>query len=209
MRAAPARTGATSAAPTKFKAHDEENRCQVGDVVVIAESRPISKEKRWVVREIVKETIGPGLEVMAEEPAWSSRDRPVRATTRRTSRDLSSTTRLRVADNTGARESSCASRCWPAATRCTPTLATSSSLGQAGPPRRRGQEGRRRQGGHRADGQGVRAAGRLAHQVRRQRRRDPDHRCSNPRGTRIFGPVARELREKNYMKIISLAPEVL
>jgi large subunit ribosomal protein L14 len=31
----------------------------------------------------------------------------------------------------------------------------------------------------------------------------------NPRGTRIFGPVARELRAKNYMKIISLAPEVL
>ena len=31
----------------------------------------------------------------------------------------------------------------------------------------------------------------------------------NPRGTRIFGPVARELRDKNYMKILSLAPEVL
>jgi large subunit ribosomal protein L14 len=31
----------------------------------------------------------------------------------------------------------------------------------------------------------------------------------NPRGTRIFGPVARELRGKNFMKIISLAPEVL
>ena len=32
---------------------------------------------------------------------------------------------------------------------------------------------------------------------------------SNPKGTRIFGPVARELRDKNYMKIVSLAPEVL
>ena len=31
----------------------------------------------------------------------------------------------------------------------------------------------------------------------------------NPRGTRIFGPVARELREQNFMKIVSLAPEVL
>ena len=31
----------------------------------------------------------------------------------------------------------------------------------------------------------------------------------NPRGTRIFGPVARELREKNFLKIISLAPEVV
>ena len=32
---------------------------------------------------------------------------------------------------------------------------------------------------------------------------------NNPRGTRIFGPVARELRDKDYMKIVSLAPEVL
>ncbi|MEM9444294.1 MAG: 50S ribosomal protein L14 [Verrucomicrobiota bacterium] len=31
----------------------------------------------------------------------------------------------------------------------------------------------------------------------------------NPKGTRIFGPVARELRDKNFMKIVSLAPEVL
>lgn len=34
-------------------------------------------------------------------------------------------------------------------------------------------------------------------------------RDNNPRGTRIFGPVARELREKQFMKIVSLAPEVL
>ncbi len=32
---------------------------------------------------------------------------------------------------------------------------------------------------------------------------------NNPKGTRIFGPVARELREKNFMKIVSLAPEVI
>ena len=32
---------------------------------------------------------------------------------------------------------------------------------------------------------------------------------NNPLGTRVFGPVARELREKNYMKIVSLAPEVV
>ena len=35
------------------------------------------------------------------------------------------------------------------------------------------------------------------------------HKDNNPRGTRIFGPVARELREKKFMKIVSLAPEVL
>jgi large subunit ribosomal protein L14 len=33
--------------------------------------------------------------------------------------------------------------------------------------------------------------------------------AKNPRGTRIFGPVARELRDKDYMKIVSLAPEVI
>lgn len=32
---------------------------------------------------------------------------------------------------------------------------------------------------------------------------------NNPRGTRVFGPIARELRDRNYMKIISLAPEVI
>ncbi len=53
----------------RFKVHDETNACQVGDLVVIAESRPLSKEKNWVVREVVKETIGPGLEVLSEETA--------------------------------------------------------------------------------------------------------------------------------------------
>ena len=38
----------------KYKAHDEENACRVGDVVRIVESRPLSREKRWVVEEIVK-----------------------------------------------------------------------------------------------------------------------------------------------------------
>ncbi len=38
----------------KFHAHDEENRCNVGDEVEIVSSRPLSKTKRWRVREIVK-----------------------------------------------------------------------------------------------------------------------------------------------------------
>ena len=38
----------------KFKAHDAYNSCQVGDRVRIVESRPLSKEKRWIVEEIVK-----------------------------------------------------------------------------------------------------------------------------------------------------------
>ena len=39
---------------TKFKAHDEENQCGVGDNVEIMETRPISKEKRWRVSRIVE-----------------------------------------------------------------------------------------------------------------------------------------------------------
>jgi small subunit ribosomal protein S17 len=36
---------------TKFKAHDEKNTCNIGDMVKIVETRPLSKEKRWVVIE--------------------------------------------------------------------------------------------------------------------------------------------------------------
>ena len=39
---------------TKFKVHDEKNECHVGDVVRIVETRPLSKEKRWRLLEIVK-----------------------------------------------------------------------------------------------------------------------------------------------------------
>ena len=38
----------------KFKAHDAYDSCQVGDIVRIVESRPLSKEKRWIVEEIVE-----------------------------------------------------------------------------------------------------------------------------------------------------------
>jgi small subunit ribosomal protein S17 len=38
----------------RFKAHDADNACQIGDMVRIVESRPLSKEKRWVVEEILK-----------------------------------------------------------------------------------------------------------------------------------------------------------
>ena len=38
----------------KYKAHDEEHACHVGDMVRIVESRPLSREKRWVVQEILK-----------------------------------------------------------------------------------------------------------------------------------------------------------
>lgn len=46
--------GKTMRRTTKFKAHDEQNDCHVGDTVEIMETRPISKEKRWRVSRIVE-----------------------------------------------------------------------------------------------------------------------------------------------------------
>jgi small subunit ribosomal protein S17 len=42
---------------THFKAHDEENDCSVGDRVVIAETRPLSRDKRWRVRKILEKAV--------------------------------------------------------------------------------------------------------------------------------------------------------
>jgi len=42
----------------KYKAHDPENVCQIGDVVEIVESRPLSREKRWVVQRIIERAKG-------------------------------------------------------------------------------------------------------------------------------------------------------
>jgi small subunit ribosomal protein S17 len=41
----------------RYKAHDEKNECQVGDVVEIVESQPLSKEKRWVVERIITKSV--------------------------------------------------------------------------------------------------------------------------------------------------------
>lgn len=51
----------------RFKAHDENNRCGLGDVVRIIETRPLSKQKRWRVGEIITE--GEVVEVQPEEIA--------------------------------------------------------------------------------------------------------------------------------------------
>ncbi|MBI2832189.1 MAG: 30S ribosomal protein S17 [Chloroflexi bacterium] len=52
---------------TRYKVHDEKNQCSIGDMVKIIESRPLSKEKRWRVAEIVKK--GQVVEVKPEEVA--------------------------------------------------------------------------------------------------------------------------------------------
>jgi small subunit ribosomal protein S17 len=42
----------------KYKAHDEKNTCQVGDQVEIVETRPLSRDKRWAVRNILRRAVG-------------------------------------------------------------------------------------------------------------------------------------------------------
>ena len=59
--------GRTLRRTRNFKAHDEANRCQVGDTVVIAESRPISKDKHWVVQEILRRGTGEPVEIAEVE----------------------------------------------------------------------------------------------------------------------------------------------
>lgn len=41
----------------RYKAHDEKNECSIGDVVEITQSRPLSKEKRWVVTKVVEKAV--------------------------------------------------------------------------------------------------------------------------------------------------------
>ena len=55
--------GRTLRRTRNFKAHDEDNRCRIGDTVVIAESRPISKDKHWVVQQILRRGTGEPVEI--------------------------------------------------------------------------------------------------------------------------------------------------
>ncbi len=53
---------------TRYKAHDEKNECHLGDIVTIIETRPLSREKRWWVAEIMTkgEAIGPQIEELEQ-----------------------------------------------------------------------------------------------------------------------------------------------
>jgi small subunit ribosomal protein S17 len=51
----------------KFKAHDEYNQCEIGDIVVIAESRALSRDKHWVLQRIVRRGTGEPVELVEVE----------------------------------------------------------------------------------------------------------------------------------------------
>jgi len=59
--------GRTLRRTRSFKAHDEADRCQIGDTVIIEESRPISKDKHWVVQNIIRRGTGEPLAIAEVE----------------------------------------------------------------------------------------------------------------------------------------------
>ena len=115
---------------------------------------------------------------------------------------------LKVADNTGAKEIKCI-RVLGGSTRkfgnIGDVIVASVRKAQPGGTVKKGEVVkavivRSAKGVRRADGTYVRFDDNAAVLIKDDK---------NPRGTRIFGPVARELRDKDYMKILSLAPEVI
>ncbi len=160
-------------------AHDERNDANIGDTVIVREARPLSRTKRWRLVEVVERA-----------------------------KMIQNETRLRVADNTGAREilvirvrGGSRRRYAGVGDTITATVKTASPQGSV----KKGEVVtavvvRTKKSYGRDDGTYIAFDENAAVLIDAQ---------NNPRGTRIFGPVARELRERNFMKIVSLAPEVL
>ena len=169
----------------KFKAHDENNEAKVGDVVEIAETRALSKDKHFRLVKIVEKAVILQEEVMVRNE-----------------------TRLKVADNTGAKEL-LVIRCLGGSNRKTSNIGdiVVCSVKEATPggTAKKGQVVkavivRTKYGLARENGSFIKFDDNAAVIIKED---------NTPLGTRIFGPVARELRDKDFMKIVSLAPEVL
>ena len=170
----------------KLKAHDENGDAHIGDTVKVMETRPLSKDKRWRVVEVVEKAI-----IKKEATIMVQQE-----------------SRLKVADNTGAKEI-LVIRVMGGSTRRYANIGDviTATVKDATP------------GGVVKKGDVVKAV--VVRSVKGARRKDGSYikfdenaaviikDDKTPRGTRIFGPVARELREKQFMKIVSLAPEVL
>ncbi len=164
---------------SKFHAHDEQNQAKPGDVVRIVETRPLSKTKNWRL----------------------GRDR-------RGGKVIQQESRLRVADNTGARELLCIRVMGGSRRRYARVgdiiVGTVKSATPQGAVKKgevvRAVVVRTKKPYGRNDGTQIAFDENAAVIIDAAR---------NPRGTRIFGPVARELREKNFMKIVSWLREVL
>ena len=174
----------------KLKAHDENNECRIGDRVKVMETRPLSKDLKIRDGDLLK-----SLRRLNSEHG------------RRYSM-IQQESRLKVADNTGAKELLCI-RVMGGSTRryanIGDTIVATVKDATPGGVVKKGDVVkavvvRTKKGARRKDGSYIKFDENAAVIIKDD---------LNPRGTRIFGPVARELREKKFMKIVSLAPEVL
>ena len=202
----------------KFHAHDADNTYSVGDLVWIEEHSPISKLKRWIVTRGEKRQ---RLVLPSDKDAAGASDRAAQGRVRKTNKAgrraaerkyegpmIQMQTNLDVADNSGARRVMCI-KVLGGSKRKYATIGDVIVVSvKEAIPRGRVKKGdvmkavvvRVRKDIHRPDGSVIRFDRNAAVLINAQ---------SEPVGTRIFGPVPRELRAKNHMKIISLAPEVL
>ena len=163
----------------RLYAHDEANDVREGDRVRIAETRPLSKQKRWRVVEVLE-----------------------RATM------IQQESRLKVADNSGAREVLCIKVLGGTRRRYASIGDIFVATVKDAVPGAAVKKGdvvkcvvvRTKKEKRRPDGSYIRFDENAAVLINDQ---------MQPRGTRIFGPVGRELRDRRFMRIVSLAPEVL
>ena len=178
---------------TKFKAHDEQNACNIGDRVRMIETRPISKDKHWRVVEILEKG---RVDYTGACPAKVYRNM------------IQNYTYMDVADNSGAKQAMCfhvlgGSKRRYASLGDVIVVAVKEAIPQATVKKgdvSRAVIVRTTKEVRREDGSYIKFDRNACVLINKE---------GEPIGTRIFGPVARELRWKKFMKIISLAPEVL
>ncbi len=184
-----------------FMAHDELG-AKIGDKVRIVETRPLSARKRWRVVEIIQKA------EIERSVLWSRTDCSSDQIRTEYKVMIQMQTSLTVADNSGAKRvemimpiGGSTSKIARLGDKIKVTVKEASPDGTA----KKGKVYnavivRTRKEVRRKDGTYIRFDENAAVLIK-----DDD----TPIGTRVFGPVARELREKNFMKIVSLAPEVI
>ena len=204
--------GKTERRTSKFMVHDEKNEAKIGDTVAIVETRPLSRRKRWALKRVVRQAAKSRAVGQVQECRSAGRDQTSPALASPSSPGEAAMIQMRsildVADNSGARKIAIINPIGGSTGRYARLGdIVTASVKEATPE------------GTVKKGQVVKAV--IVRTVKEQRRRDGtyirfDRNAAvlindqdEPIGTRVFGPVARELRERRFMKIISLAPEVL
>ena len=168
----------------RFKAHDEENSCSVGDRFASPRPGRSPRTSAGALDEILEKAKWEGVDVIQQESI------------------------LKVADNSGARELLCIRVLGGSYRKYASVGDVIIGTVKVAQPNAQVKKGDVVHGG-RGPGEPRSSTAPTAQHPLRRERRGAHHPQNNPRGTRIFGPVARELRERNFMKIVSLAPEVI